>query len=119
MTINYTVPNYVKSNGGKLEVNFIKKDSYLNVITNNNSYTYPSSVAIIDENGISLNNFITYYSVMTPNCMQKITIDICQVNKSCPSYVKILFLRKSFTPLSNLSQILRITTVSGDRIAEK
>ncbi len=98
---------------------FNKKDSYVNAIANNNLYTYPTSVSVVDENGNQLNNMVTYHGDITPNSIQKITIDICQGNKSCPSVIKILSLRKSFAPLTNLSQVLRITTVNGDSIAEK
>lgn len=118
MSFNYTTSPYITTNGGQLVINFNQYDSYINIIYNSNSqtYDYPSSLTVTDSSGNTYSNTLAYYNSATPNSIQQIVIRICGTS-SCNGNIIVQGLRKSFSPVSSLTQNVQTTTIDNDLIA--
>jgi len=118
MSFTYSIPPYISANGGLLQLNFVPYDSYIKVNYNSaqSTYTYPSSLTIVDSNNRSYTNNIIYDTTSTPNSVVQIIVSICGSNP-CSNNLVISGLLRSFNPLTAMTQNILLTTQGGDPIA--
>ena len=73
MSFGFSIPAYISTNGGQLIIKFSQYDSYVAVVDNGGSLTYPTSLTIQDSNGVSYPNTVAYQSsegVNVPNSIK-------------------------------------------------
>lgn len=93
----------MSSNGGILLLKFTAFDSYVPVVYGQNSYTYPTSLAVTDGNGNSYSNTVAYDTSNTPNYVSQISIEICGSNP-CNGKINIVGLVRGYYTLSSSTQ---------------
>ena len=119
MSFDFSIPAYISTNGGQLIIKFSQYDSYVVVVDNGGSLTYPTSLTIKNSNGVSYPNTVAYQTtegVNVPNSIKEIIVQICGANP-CSGNVVISGLTRGYYPLTAMTQTVQIATTGSDSVA--
>ncbi len=99
-------------------INFDENTTFVNVILNGTSYTYPQSLNAVNENNQTLINTLTYYNTSTLWSLKQIKVKLCTNDSGCGSNMTITTLRKSYYPVPSASISFKGQTLKDEAISK-